>query len=150
MLWEPYIEESVAHLPNICLVDQEIWRTMSPLTCFETVEWHRPERVLCQFGLHQGIPSPSSLEQKLHLVDRRGRHKYNWETYHALYVALWATRVEKIVTSPLIVGIMDFHDPYMECYRHITQRLITPPLHRDQMRYHNTTAASHLLVNKRL
>ena len=46
MLWEPYIGESVAHLPDICLVDQEIWWTMSLLICFETVEWHRLERVL--------------------------------------------------------------------------------------------------------
>ena len=123
---------------------------MSPFICFETVEWHRPERVLRQFGLHQGIPLSCSLEQELHLVDRQGHHKYNWETYHAPYVALWATRVERIVTSPLLAGIMDCYDPYMEWYRHITRRLITPPLHRDQMRYHNTVATSHLLVSKRL
>ena len=29
---------------------------------------------------------------------------------------------------------------------HITRRLITPPLHRDQMRYHSTAAATQLLV----
>ena len=114
MLWEPYIGESVAHLPDICHVDQKIWRTISPLICFETVEWHRPERVLCQLNLHQGIPSSCSLDQELHLVDRRGHYKYDWETYHAPYVALWATRVERFVTSPLMAGIMDFHDPYME------------------------------------
>ena len=54
MLWEPYIGESVAHPLDICLADQEIWRTISPLICFETVEWHRPERVLHQFDLHRG------------------------------------------------------------------------------------------------
>ena len=48
MLWETYIGESVAHLPDICLVDQEIWLTISPLIFFETVEWHRPEQVLRQ------------------------------------------------------------------------------------------------------
>ena len=60
------------------------------------------------------------VKAKLHLVDKRGCHKYDWETYHALYVALLATRVERIVTSLLMAGIMDFHDPYMECYQHIT------------------------------
>ena len=40
MLWEPYIGESVIHLPDICLANHEIWQTMSPLICFETVEWH--------------------------------------------------------------------------------------------------------------
>ena len=77
MLWEPYIGELVAHLPDICLADQEIWWTMSPLICFETVEWHHPERVLRQFDLHQGIPLSCLLKQELHLVDRQGHHKYN-------------------------------------------------------------------------
>ena len=46
MLWEPYIGESVSHLPDICLADQEIWQTMSPLIYFETVELQRLERIL--------------------------------------------------------------------------------------------------------
>ena len=29
---------------------------MSQLICFETVEWHRSERMLFQFGIHSGIP----------------------------------------------------------------------------------------------
>ena len=87
---------------------------MSLLISFETAEWHRPERVLRQFDLYQGIPLCCSLKQELHLVDRQGRHKYDWETYHAPYVVLLATHVERIVTSPLMAGIMDFYDPYME------------------------------------
>ena len=150
MLWGPYIGESVAHLLDICLTNQEIWQTMSPLICFETIKLHRLERVLRQFSLHQGIPHSCSLEQELHFVDRQGHYKYDYETYHAQQVTLWATRVKRIVTSPPLAGIMDFHDPYMEWYRCITRRLITPPLHRDQMRYHNTAAISHLLVSKRL
>ena len=148
MLWEPYIGESVAYLPYICLADQEIWRMMSPLICFGTIKWHRLERVLRQFGLHQGIPPSCSLEQELHLVDGQGRHKYNW--YHVPYIALWAACGERIVKSPLMAGIMNFHDPYMEWYRCITRHLITPPLHRYQIRYHNIVATSHLLVSKRL
>ena len=95
---------------------------MPLLIYFETVEWHRLERVLHQFGLYQGIPSSCSLEQELHLVDKRGRHKYNLETYHSPFVALWATHVDIIVASPLMTSIMDFHDPYIEWYRHITRR----------------------------
>ena len=48
--------------------------------------------------------------------------------------------------TPPIVGAMQFHDPYMEWYQRITRRLITPPLHRDQMRYHSTTTTTQLLV----
>ena len=96
---------------------------MSPLICFKTVEWYQLERVLRQFRLHKGIPPSCSIEQELHSVDRRGRPKYDWETYHAHYVALWATRVERIVTSPFMAGIMDFHDPYIEWYRYIRRNL---------------------------
>ncbi|RVW77125.1 Serine/threonine-protein phosphatase 7 long form-like [Vitis vinifera] len=46
VLWEPYVGDLVAHLPAISLADQEIWRTMPPLICFDIVEWHRSERVL--------------------------------------------------------------------------------------------------------
>ena len=41
---------------------------------------------------------------------------------------------------------MDFYDPYIQWYRRIMQRLIAPILHRDHMRFHNTTSATELLV----
>ena len=43
-----------------------------------------------------------------------GSDRRRGATYHAHYVTLWATGVERIVTSPPMAGIMDFHDPYME------------------------------------
>ena len=120
---------------------------MSPLICFETVEWHRPERVLHQFGLHQEIPPDCSYEQQLHKVDARGQHQRDWATYHALYIVLWDTRAARIITSPLMVGLMDFHDLYMQWYRRITRRFMTPTLHRDAMRFHATTGNTHVLVS---
>nr|CAN62346.1 hypothetical protein VITISV_006921 [Vitis vinifera] len=111
---QPYMGDLVAHLPVISLADQEIWRTMSPLIFFDIVEWHRPERVLRQFGLQQGIPPSCSIEQDLHSVDRRGRHKYDWGAFHAQYITLWASRAERIAMAPPMVGAMQFHDPYME------------------------------------
>ena len=42
----------------------------------------------------------------------------------------------RIITTPPMVGIMDFHDPYIQWYRRITRRFMTPPLHRDDMRFH--------------
>ena len=66
---------------------------------------------------------------------------------HSMHsITLLASRVEHIVTAPPMAGVMQFHDPYMEWYRHITRCLITPPLHRDQMRYHSTAATTQLLV----
>ena len=67
--------------------------------------------------------------------------------YHASYVTLWDTRVGRIIIAPPMVGIMDFHDPYMQWYRHITQCFITPPLHRDDMRYHTIADTTYILVS---
>ena len=119
---------------------------MSHLIYFDIVEWHRLERVLRQFGLQQGIPSSCSIELDLHSVDRRGQHKYDWGAFHAQYITLWGSREERIATTPPMMGVMQFHDPYMESYRHITRRLITPSLYRDQIRYHSTITTTKLLV----
>ncbi|KAL6322387.1 hypothetical protein AAG906_007940 [Vitis piasezkii] len=83
---------------------------------------------------------------ELHLVDRRGRHQYDWVTFHAQYISLWATRSERIATTPLAITTMSFYDPYMQWYRHITQCLIAPVLHRDHMRFHSTTSVTELLI----
>ena len=79
-------------------------------------------------------------------MDRQGRHKYDWGAFHAQYITLWASHAERIAMTPPITRAMQFHDPYTEWYRHITRRLITPPLHIDRMRYHSTTATTQLLV----
>ena len=76
VLWESYTTDLIAHLPTICQADEEIWRTMSPLICFDIIEWHRPERVLRQFRMQQGIPLLCLIDMELHLVDRRERHQY--------------------------------------------------------------------------
>ena len=67
--------------------------------------------------------------------------------YHAPYIALWDTQAGRIVTAPPMVGIMDFHDPYMQWYHRITQRVMTPPLHRDDMRFHTSAGTTQVLVS---
>ncbi|RVX16705.1 Serine/threonine-protein phosphatase 7 long form-like [Vitis vinifera] len=119
VLWEPYMGDLVAHL-RISLADQEIWRRchlLSALTLSSGID--RSE--CCEVWPQQGIPPSCSIEQHLHSVDRRGRHKYDWEAFHAQYITLWASRAERIVTAPPMVGAMQFHDPYMEWYRRITR-----------------------------
>ena len=46
-----------------------------------------------------------------------------------------------------MLGFMDFHDPYMQWYRRITRRSMTPRLHRDDMRFHTTADSMDLLVS---
>ncbi|KAL5787012.1 hypothetical protein ACOSP7_003961 [Xanthoceras sorbifolium] len=79
MIWQPYTSELLVSLPDVCVRDQHLWRTIAPLIFFDIVEWHRPDRVLRQFGLNQEIPVHCYTEVKLHAVDRRGRQHYNWK-----------------------------------------------------------------------
>ena len=88
-----------------------------------------------------------SYEQQLHAVDARGRHQRDWATYHAPYIALWESRAARIIEAPHMLGFMDFHDPYMQWYRRITRRFMTPRLHRDDMRFHTTAGSMDLLVS---
>ena len=58
----------------------------------------------------------------------------------------------RIITTPPMVGIMDFHDPYfhdsyMQWYRRISRRFMTPPLHRDDTRFHTIADITQVLVN---
>ena len=96
--------------------------------------------------MRQRISPPCWIDIKLHLVDRRGRHQYDWVTFHAQYISLWAARSECIATTPLAITSMDFYDPYMQWYRRITRHLIAPVLLRDHMRFHSTTSTIELLV----
>ena len=119
---------------------------MSPLIFFYIVEWHRPERVLRQFGLIQGIPSTPPIDSDLHSIDRRGRPQFDWRLYHEHYVALWEARGDHIVTAAPIGPHMDYHAPYMTWYRRITRRFITPMSDFGPMRYQTTALSAHLLV----
>ena len=78
-------------------------------------------------------------------MDAHRRHWRDWATYHARYVALWDTRADIIITALPMEAIMDFHDPYMQWYRRITRCFMTPPLHRDDMRYHITAGTTQIL-----
>ncbi|KAL6342202.1 hypothetical protein AAG906_006816 [Vitis piasezkii] len=102
VLWQPYTDDILALLPDICLADQDIWWMMSPLFFFYIVEWHRPERVLRQFDLHS--------------IDRCGRPRFDWRLYHEHYVALWEARGPHYHREP-IGPHMDCHAPYMTWYR---------------------------------
>ena len=64
-------------LPAYCTSGVDIWMTISPLICFHIVEWHRPDRVLRQFGMRHGILEACDKEAILHRYDLRGRQGDN-------------------------------------------------------------------------
>lgn len=146
MIWQPYTQEILSQLPEICTADQHVWRTVAPLICFDIVEWHHPDRVLRQFGFRQGIPRPCDTNLKLHSIDRRGRHDYCWWQYHAQYIDLWAAREQSIVSGEPEQQPMSHYDPYMEWYRSITRRFVTPLADRSNTGFQPTAVTTHLLV----
>ncbi|KAI9177239.1 hypothetical protein LWI28_012723 [Acer negundo] len=76
------------------------------LVILHTSKWHRPDIILRQFGLNQGIPVHCDTEVKIHAVDRRGRHHYNWKAPE-----------ESISVAEPEESPKHYHDPYLDCAR---------------------------------
>ncbi|CAN0899468.1 Serine/threonine-protein phosphatase 7 long form homolog [Linum grandiflorum] len=146
MIWQPYTSESLATVSDICLRDQHVWRMVAPLICFDIIEWHHPERVLRQFGIRQGIPELCDTDARLHSIDRRGKHTHDWEHYHRQYLKLWEACESSVVVGEPAEAPMQYHDPYMEWYRRITRRLITPLTQRSHKCFQPASGTAHLLV----
>ncbi|RVW59762.1 hypothetical protein CK203_096384 [Vitis vinifera] len=53
VLWEPYMGDLVAIFSDISS-RPEIWQTMSPLICFDIVEWHRPSECCDNLASNKG------------------------------------------------------------------------------------------------
>uniref|UniRef100_A0A2N9J2M8 Aminotransferase-like plant mobile domain-containing protein n=1 Tax=Fagus sylvatica TaxID=28930 RepID=A0A2N9J2M8_FAGSY len=62
VIWEPYTDDVLSSLPEYCRIGQEVWRSVTPLICFQIVEWHLPNRALRQFGMQQDIPQPANTD----------------------------------------------------------------------------------------
>ncbi|KAF1877335.1 hypothetical protein Lal_00012108 [Lupinus albus] len=75
-VWTPYTSMNImGQILNIC-------RACVPLISFATVEWHAADRVMRQFGMQQTIPQDPPNFDKLHKMDLRGKHEYNWPQKH--------------------------------------------------------------------
>uniref|UniRef100_A0A2N9F4Q3 Aminotransferase-like plant mobile domain-containing protein n=1 Tax=Fagus sylvatica TaxID=28930 RepID=A0A2N9F4Q3_FAGSY len=122
---EPYTDDVLSSLPEYCRIGQEVWRSVTPLICFQIVEWHLPNRALRQFGMQQDIPQPANTDVKLHDCDLRGKVHENWRHRWRHYISIWDHRREHVVTRDKMVGLMSYHDPYMDWYRRITRRFIS-------------------------
>ncbi|XP_010524593.1 PREDICTED: serine/threonine-protein phosphatase 7 long form homolog [Tarenaya hassleriana] len=148
VIWKPYTPDLLAKLPLLCLSGQNIWRTVAPLICFDVVEWHRPDRVLRQFGLCQTIPAPCDNEKTLHAIDKRGKSEYDWSARHVRHIELWEAREASVVLGEPEYGPMDYNDPYMEWYRRITRRIISPMKERRPGQFQPTGFAFQMLVQR--
>ena len=68
-----------------------------PLICFDIVEVHLPERVLCQYGLVQGILLPFHAELELHLISRKNQGTTNWMEINWRHITRWDRRLELLL-----------------------------------------------------
>ena len=127
MTWQPYTEDILSLLPDICRSDRHVWRTYSPLICFDIVEYHLPDRVMRHFGFNQTIPLPCSTSDSLHRIDRRGAKNKNYVKIHAKYLEEWNKREDRVVGGTLAKGQTTTLDAYLAWYRTITKLIITPP-----------------------
>ena len=67
------------------------------------MEWHQPDRVLCQFGMQQAIPQPPMNLDEVRRVDICDNHAKNWAERHANWIRFWRKRSRRIVQGPEIV-----------------------------------------------
>lgn len=130
-IWQPY---DLASLPPYCLQGVGVWRTRSPLICFEKVEWHLPDRVHRQFGMLQRVPLPCNTQRDLHRIDRRSRDK-RWAHEHRDAILQWDARVQRLTDGVVGEEPVTYTHPYMTWYRRITRLLVGNPSHREDAGY---------------
>ena len=126
IIWEPYTDDVISALPDYCTIASDLWLTISPLICFHIVEWHRPDRVLRQFGLVQHIPEQCDTELGLHRYDLRGRHDFDWMSIHHHYIQRWEARYDHLARAEAAYTSYGYNHPYMVWYRSITRLFLTP------------------------
>ena len=71
-VWQPYEDAAIdAHIPDDVRGERPLWSTVSPLICFEVLEWHVVDRVMRQFGFVQPISFPPQSLEGFHNKDLR-------------------------------------------------------------------------------
>ena len=92
-----------------------------PLICYDIVEVHLLKRVMCQFGMVQGIPPLCDTEVELHLTSRKGQAPKDWSEINGRHIARWDHRLELLAKGAPIdaVGASTSAD-YMPWFLSIT------------------------------
>ena len=121
-MWQPYVDDAInAHIPDDVRGERQLWSTVSPLICFEVLEWHAADRVMRQFGFTQHIPLPPQSLEGFHNKDLRGlREPRNWRALHDDWVTLWDHRYHRILQGIPI----DNYNPSTEYWEWYTQYAI--------------------------
>ncbi|XP_057521885.1 serine/threonine-protein phosphatase 7 long form homolog isoform X2 [Amaranthus tricolor] len=120
-------DQAYAALPQYSGIMSGAWRAFVPLICFDIVEAHLPELVLCQNGMVEGIPPPCDTEVELRLTSRKGRKPKNCLEINGRHMARWDQRLELLVQSaPINAAGAPTSPNYMAWFLSITRRWMTP------------------------
>uniref|UniRef100_A0A2N9IZZ8 Aminotransferase-like plant mobile domain-containing protein n=1 Tax=Fagus sylvatica TaxID=28930 RepID=A0A2N9IZZ8_FAGSY len=79
----------------------------------------RPDQVIWELytdDVLNSLPEYCRIGQEVH---------ENWRQRWRHYISIWDHRREHVVTRDKMVGLMAYHDPYMDWYRRITRRFIS-------------------------
>ncbi|XP_021600607.1 serine/threonine-protein phosphatase 7 long form homolog [Manihot esculenta] len=123
-IWEPYSDVVVDGMSDYCLQGRQIWKSVVPLICFHIVEWHRPDKVLRQFGFSQPIPQPPRQTADMHSIKLTSLAT-NWMTENQHWITFWESRHRRIVASNTLTQPLYYHSQYMEWYRMIARRWVS-------------------------
>ncbi len=125
----PYSADRLAAAPPVCHFMRHLFRARVPVIHYNVVEWHRPERVLRQFGMAQHIPVISQEERAqqacLHKITRKGqRSDRRWVTKHGVHIQEWmraGERIQEEAAQPIAWAT------YLQWYDSITRRIVLRP-----------------------
>lgn len=137
----------MSKLGHICHEGSDIWMAQVPVVCFDIIEYHRPERVVRQFGYAQFPSGPSSYSQDLHDTNRRGKHTTNWAEWFAQYVGQWNKRATSIVEPLHHINHSQVHVEYMGWYRKRTRLFISRQSRAPPSRYQPAASDIYTMVN---
>ncbi|KAG9456253.1 hypothetical protein H6P81_000761 [Aristolochia fimbriata] len=142
--WQPYSDEIFRKLPALCTTGSTVWRSRTPIICFEIVEMHVPDRVLLQFGLEQHTP-PQDVDV-IERISRKGRPQVDWRRYHESFVQRWDRRVQTVVDGKPAMTERLPSSTYMQWYLKITNRLNFPSSYSHEILHQPKGASEAALV----
>ncbi|KAF1881921.1 hypothetical protein Lal_00038565 [Lupinus albus] len=73
-----------------------------------------PYTIVRQFGLQQTIPQDPPNFDKLHKMDLRGKHEYNWPQKHEVWIRMWESREDYLVNGVPDNEALYHHSQYMQ------------------------------------
>ena len=103
-----------------------MWSTITPLICFEIVEWHPNDRVMHLFGHDQPIPRDAVKLKDSHNLELRGKQDHDWREQHKKWITIWNHRSQNILQGPPNYSPLASEE-YLNWYRQSTLSLWLSP-----------------------